>query len=89
MGSISMLGFLRFKLPMYTKNPLKIRGYLCRKYFVQGETYPENFQIRKTLKRSSSRVFLKKYFFYINLGNQLHYKKYNQKLHHVEYYDGK
>ena len=28
-------------------------------------------------------------FKYINLGNQLHYKKYNQKLHHVEYYDGK
>ena len=27
-------------------------------------------------------------FKYINLGNQLHYKKYNQKLHHVEYYDG-
>ena len=28
-------------------------------------------------------------FKYINLGNQLHYKKYNQKLHPDEYYDGK
>ena len=28
-------------------------------------------------------------FKYINFGNQPHYKKYNQKLHHVEYYDGK
>ena len=28
-------------------------------------------------------------FKYINLGNQLHYKKYNQKLQHVEYFDGK
>ena len=28
-------------------------------------------------------------FKYINLGNQLHYKKYNQKFHHVQYYDGK
>ena len=28
-------------------------------------------------------------FKYINLGNQLHYKKYYLKLHHVEYYDEK
>ena len=28
-------------------------------------------------------------FEYIDLGNQLHYKRYNQKLHHIEYYDGK
>ena len=28
-------------------------------------------------------------FQYIHLGSQLHYKKYNQKLHQVEYYDGK
>ena len=28
-------------------------------------------------------------FKYVNLGNQFNYKKYNQKLHHVEYYDGK
>ena len=28
-------------------------------------------------------------FRYIHLGNQLHYKKYNQKFSHVEYYYGK
>ena len=28
-------------------------------------------------------------FKYINLGNQFHFKKYNQKRNHVEYYDGK
>ena len=28
-------------------------------------------------------------FTYINLGSQIYYKKYNQKLHHVEYYGGK
>ena len=26
---------------------------------------------------------------YINLGNQFHCKKYNQKIHYVEYYNGK
>ena len=34
-------------------------------------------------------MIIEKSFKYINLGNQLHYKKYKQKLHRVEYYDGK
>ena len=29
------------------------------------------------------------FIIYINLGKQINYKKYNQKLHHSEYYDEK
>ena len=34
-------------------------------------------------------MIIEKSFKYINLGNQLHYKRNNQKLHHVECYDEK
>ena len=42
------------------------------------------WEIAKSFFSDKSNIFR-----YINLGKQIHYKKYNQKLHHIEYYDEK
>ena len=41
-----------------------------------------------TVTNDTNRNMLS-FFEYIDLGSQFHYKKYKQKLNHVEYYDGK
>ena len=45
---------------------------------------PEAYICKRTLS-----MLLPNIFKYINFGNQFHYGKYNQKLHHAEYYNGK
>ena len=47
---------------------------------------PEKFLVTRLLSKKFVYVLMLKY---INLGSQLQYKKYNQKLHHVEYDDEK